>query len=1096
MWKKIFFIFASILFYGCKEVERKAGSIFESLSSSYTGIDFNNLIPDTTQYSVISYEYTYNGSGVAIGDINNDGLEDIFFGANTESSKLYLNLGNLKFKDITFKANITTDVWVTGVSMVDINHDGWLDIYVCVAGNEPGQSRANLLFINNKDFTFTESASEYGLADTGFSTQAAFFDFNRDGYLDCYLMNHSNADRDASYLLPINKTGTAKSTDKLLKNLGNGQFEDVSSQAGITVEGYGLGLIIQDFNNDGWPDIFVANDYIYNDLLYINNHDGTFTEKAQSYFPYNSQFAMGVDVGDINNDGYFDLMELDMLPPDNKRRKLLAGSPNYKRFEMASQLGYTHQFMRNTLYLGNANNYFTEIGIYAGVEATDWSWSVLIQDFDNDGLEDIHITNGYLKNITDLDFASYSNLQKGGRIKEGQSMDNIKEAIKNLDGAKLSNYIFQNKGNLTFEDQTEEWGLKIPSFSNGAAYSDLDNDGDLELVVSNINDEAFVYKNLINNHNSISIELKGYNTNPFAEGAKVVVNTYLGRQYLRTKTSARGYLSSVSQKLHFGLGANDSVKSIHVLWPNGEAKFYESTDHTKSIVIRHAAGELMNESELLKYSAIHYSLKEVQIDSGIQFFSPNLLSNDFDYQPMLPKYYSKTGPYFALADINKDGLQDIYFGGSNQRAGIITKQNQMGYFETHQSLEMGYQDREAAFIDLNDDDHLDLLVLTGGYNLPLSDYKLSTRLYLNNGEGYFERDFDILPTTQGNHSCLALADFNKNGKPDIFIGGHVYPMKFPLPSKSALLVYENNEYKNIASEIEGLERIGIVNDATWIDIDTDGWEDLIIVGEFMEPTFYKNQKGKLERIKVDFGKASLSGHWNVVKAHDFDQDGNMDFFLGNMGSNSIFSGTNEAPVKVFASDYDGNGSIDPIITYSINTRDYPFASRDMHMQQLPYLKKKFTNYEAFSEAALTDLFTKDEIAKSYQVQINFSESIILKNLSNFKFEIIRLPPAINLNWINDAIIEDVNNDGLADIIVVGNQNSMEVSYGNVIGDFFMILEAKSPFEFKNSLIEMEDLQKFASTSQIHQLKLAKDTVFSVGFLQDTLRFYRIVKMPK
>jgi enediyne biosynthesis protein E4 len=1016
------FLSLAILLLACELNDKP---LFQKIDSSKSKIQFSNTLTEDNEFNVSRFEYVYNGGGVAVGDINNDGLEDIFFTGNTVSSALYLNKGKLLFEDITKTSGITTTQWCTGVTMTDINYDGFLDIYVCVSGHSDSLKRRNLLFVNNQNNTFSEHAAKYGLADGGYSTQALFFDYDKDGDLDMYLLNHSNGDRDANTITPILRNGLGHSTDKLFEREGD-IFKDVSKRAGITVEGYGLGIGIGDFNNDSWPDVYVANDYIYNDLIYINNKNGAFFEEARLWLPQTSQFSMGTDVADINDDGLADVLVVDMLPPDNERQKLLSGPMAYERFKLADQMGYIPQFMRNTVQINTGLNSFSEVGRMANLHQTDWSWSVLAIDFNNDTKKDIYITNGYLKNITDRDFALYTYHNRQGRVREGNERLAINKALEKLPGAKLSNVLFMQGDGFTFSDESKKSGLEFPSYSNGTAVADLDNDGDYDLLVNNLNDKAFLFenqsKNQASNNHYLKLSFKGDAKNPFGEGAKLKIETEQGTQYYE-KHSVRGYLSSSSQSIIVGLGANQTIKKIEVTWPNDKRQILENLPVDRLLTL-----ELTN-ANLFSGSTKTQAAEWIDIADSlhITYTHQEKEYSDFSFQPLLPWKYSDTGPMICVGDANKDSLDDFLIGRSVGNSAILFLQEPSGSFTRREMpfSESDFEDTDAVFFDADSDGDNDLIVVSGSNEFFPGMQVYQPRLYLNDGIGNFTRSFNGWPSIQTNASCVAVADYDKDGDQDIFIGGSIYPGRYPLPDKSFLLQNEGGKFREITLDVIGLSTSGIVRDAVWEDVNNDTWPDLTITGDWMGIITFINKSGKLTKTKN--GLQDKYGFWNVIEPTDFDKDGDIDFLVGNLGTNTSMKIDKDSPAILIADDFDQNGSFDPIMFNPIKGKLYPVASRDMLMDQLPFMKKRFTTYKDFSKAGLKETLTKKEREGAYRLVANETASGICINNGEGLFQFTPFPPSLQIAPIQT--IQSWNNEGGNKYFMGGNRLSTEVASG-------------------------------------------------------------------
>ncbi|MEM9718402.1 MAG: FG-GAP-like repeat-containing protein [Bacteroidota bacterium] len=1021
-----FFGFVVILgTLGCQSPQQTR---FKKLSPQSSGFIFTNEIQEDSVYNALDFTNLYTGSGVGIGDFNKDGLPDIFMGACMNSSKLFLNKGGLTFQDVTPESQIQTDRWVTGVAVIDINQDTWPDVYLCVSGPKV-KSRENLLYVNQQDGTFLEQAASYGIADSSQCTQANFFDYDQDGDLDLYLaVNPTDyAIFNVNTIKKKKIQGEAASTDKLYQNNGDGTFTDVSREAGILVEGYSLGLSVADINQDGWPDIYVTNDFLSNDILYINQQDGTFRDELSSRIKHSSFASMGIDIADINNDGLSDIYVLDMFPEDPYREKMLMPGADYNRFQYILQAGYEPQYSRNTLQLQNKNGTFSEIGQLAGVHKTDWSWSALLADLDNDGLRDIFVANGFLRDIGDLDYINYNQEQVFGSkavIRERQL-----NQIKGQGPIKLPNYLFQNKGDLRFQKQNIHWGLQDSTCSNGAAYADLDLDGDLDLIINNLNQASSIYENLSRQMDSshyLFIRLEGSFPNIQALGTKIWIYYGAEIQYYEHLVF-RGYESSMDPLIHFGLGIHTQLDSLKLQWPNGQVYTLRSPPVDTILTLTQAS--LPNNS-LLHFSKTSEDSLPFTPLKAIPFVHKEEPFSDFHQQVLLPHEFSRLGPALAVGDVNGDGKEDVFLGGSTGFSGTLYLQEEGQTFTKSSSLfDKGQEDVDALFLDVDLDNDLDLYVVSGGSN-GSSDYaNYQDRLYENDGAGNFHRNLSALPSMPSSGSCVRPYDIDADGDLDVFVGGRVSPGKYPTTPCSYLLENQFGNFKDITDSIApALSRIGMVTDAVWEDIDDSGKKELVVVGEWMPISVFQFKALQLQ--PLDLPDLHLSeGWWNCIASSDFDQDGDPDFVIGNLGLNTNYKIYPGKPVCLYASDFDENGSIDPIMCQFIDSVEYPIASRDNLIRQIAKAKAKFTTYSAYARTDFSGLFSRKE-GKNVQVlrSYTFSHSY-LENHGNGEFTLTPLPQELQIAPIQDILIDDINKDGIQDILMVGNSYATEVKTG-------------------------------------------------------------------
>jgi hypothetical protein len=1051
---RIIVVVFSLSLLQCKESAEK---LFVEVPSNHTGIVFTNNIEVGDSVSVLDSEYLYNGGGVAIGDINNDGLQDIYFSGNMVSSRLYLNKGNLKFEDITEKAGTGTTTWANGVVMVDINQDGHKDIYVCVGGTKrtPEKKRANLLFINNGDATFTESAARYGLADTGYGIHSAFFDYDLDGDLDMYLLRNSFVDYHRNMAKPKVVNGEAASTDKLFRNNGDLTFTDVSAQAGILIEGFGLGVEVSDINDDGWPDVYVANDFITNDLLYINNQDGTFTNRAASYLKHQTFNGMGTDVADYNNDGKVDIVVLDMLPEDNKRWKLTSRGNTYDEYHNGIKNGYEHQYIRNTLQLNNGNGTFSEIGQIAGIEATEWSWSALFADYDNDGWKDLFISNGYRQDIINLDFIVYGDKEQSMGLDPAD--DKQRQALLNeLPGIKVHNYMYRNKGDLTFSDESEAWGMSTPTFSNGAAYTDLDNDGDLDLVFNNIDEVATVMESHANESkqvpksNYLRISFAGPPSNREGLGAKVYIRNKGSLQY-QYFSPYRGYLSTVEPFLHFGLGESEKADSLEVIWPDGKYQLIRDVKANQVLEVNYtSSGEHPSPAKPIPSTLFTEVTKEL----GIEYIHLENTFVDFKLQPTIPHMHSRNGPGVTVGDVDDNGLEDFYIGSATGSVGAMFLQQKEGNFVMKSIVgkDSIFEETGVLLFDADNDNDLDLYAVSGGSEQAKGSVNYQDQLYLNDGKGAFERTTNVLPEIRESGSGVVASDFDRDGDLDLFVGGRIIPKEYPMPAGSFLLRNDSKagvcRFTDITSEVEGLKSTGLVTSALWSDYDNDGWPDLIVTGEFMPLTFYHNEKGKLINTTEETGLENTSGWWNSLAGGDFDNDGDIDYVAGNKGLNSHFQATAKEPVCIYASDYNKDGRLDPVMSHYVLGEKHVGHSRDNLIDQINTVRARFRTYTDYANATFEESFLPEELKEAFVVCVQRFESSYLENLGKGKFRISSLPLVAQFSPVYGMTTGDYDQDGNLDVLLVGNSYAPEISSGRDDASVGLLLKGDGKGGFK------------------------------------------------
>lgn len=1051
MFRLLSYLVFSSMMISCKDTKPV---LFSLTDESDTGIDFRNNLQPSKEIDIMKYTYFYNGGGVAVGDINNDGLQDVFFTGNMVKNRLYLNKGNFEFENITQSSNVTSKQgWSTGVTMVDINNDGFLDIYVCQSADYSPERRKNLLYVNNGDLTFTEQAEQYGLADQGYSTQASFFDYDKDGDLDMFLINHSlqQYTTGAQENPEVRNIKNSDFASKLYRN-DQGRFNDVSEEAGITsnVLTFGLGLAISDVNNDNWPDVYISNDFNEPDYLFINNKNGTFTDQMRESLDQISLYSMGSDIADYNNDGFTDIYTLDMLPEDNQIQKMHAGPENFDKVQFLYRKGFHYQFSRNMLHKNNGNGTFSEIGQLAGVSNTDWSWAGLFSDFDNDGLKDLLVTNGYVKDYNDMDFIKYTmnNALKMANLGRDAM---VSDFIEKMPTIIIPNYIYKNNGNDSFEKKTEDWGLNHPAISTGAAYADLDNDGDLDLIVNNINSYAQVYKNnrdQLPNNNFLRVKLYGASGNSAAIGAKVTLYCNNDR-YFQEQVPVRGFQSSVDYVLNFGVGKYTEVDSIKVVWPNDKV----------SVIKKIKANQLLNLSVTdsdqvikLKNNSVPETFFSEPV--SLNFVHKENYFRDFTRQLLLLNYLSREGPCMAKADVDKDGREDLFIGGASGQAGGILLSTQSGKFRllNNSAFEKDaiHEDTAAEFADIDNDGDVDLYVGSGGYEAE-SDSILEDRIYLNDGKGNFTRKVKALPEFRISSSCVKSADIDNDGDLDFFVGGRVIPGKYPLAPESKILINDGKGNFTDATRIiaPGLQTAGMVTDAVWIDLNQDKKDDLILIGEWMPIKIFMNLGTRLEDQSSSYINFPSNGWWNRIYADDMDGDGDKDLIIGNLGLNAQFRASEKEPISLYYKDFDSNGSIDPVFCYYINGVSYPASSRDDITEQIPYLKNKFLHYKTYSIATINDLFSADELKGSTKLSANLLKTIYLENRGKEGFRSIELPVEAQFAPVYAIRSIDVNNDDKKDLVLAGNNTWTRVKFGQYTANHGMVFlgDGKGHFRY-------------------------------------------------
>ncbi|MFM1912534.1 MAG: hypothetical protein RIR51_372 [Bacteroidota bacterium] len=1054
MKKSLYILFSFILISSCSE---KKDTLFLEISSKDSGIDFVNRSLEKKEFNIFNYRNFYNGGGVAIGDVNNDGLADIFLTSNFEENKLYLNQGDFKFKDISSESGINeSKFWSTGVTFADVNGDGLLDIYVCNSGSR--DDRGNQLFLNqgikNGIPSFKNIAQEVGLLDGGLSTHAAFFDYDNDGDLDMYLLNNSFTPIDRLGYTNLRNERDRLGGDKFFKNLlaesGDLKFEDVSEKAGIygSLIGFGLGITIGDVNNDGWQDIYISNDFYERDYLYINQKNGSFKEDLENQMPHISLSSMGADIADINNDGNLDIFVTDMLPGNDYRLKTTSVFEGHNLVRLKESRGFWNQYMRNNLHLNNGDDTFTEIGQFSGVHATDWSWGALIFDMDNDGKKDLYVANGILKNLTDQDFVQYlGDRNTMQAMLNGKKFD-YKEFTDKMTSDPISNYAYKNNGNLKFTNLVEDWGLKGPGFSNGSAYGDLDNDGDLDLVVNNQNNPVSIYKNQSNEkfgYHFLKLNIEGDSYNKFGVGAKIILYQSNESQVLHQMPN-RGFQSSSDLSLVFGLGNNPSIDSLRIIWPNFKTELIKNpkADQILNLKIQNA-----KDTYSFKSNPIQNGYFE-NLQGALEYTHKENEFMDYDRDVLIKQKFSTLGPALATGDINGDGREDIFIGGASGYENKVFLQNPDGRFTPKPFVKFNPKSEavDAVLVDVDQDNDLDLIVVTGGNEFEEKDPELADELYLNDGKGNFKYSLG-LPGLNDFGSCISVSDFDHDGDIDLFIGSRMIPGKYGLDPRSSLLVNNGRgEFVNYSKRyMEDIENLGMVTDAQFGDIDGDGWDDLIIVQDWGSIKVYHNKKGrKFESTTIP----GTEGMWKSIQLADTDGDGDLDFIAGNIGQNSKIFCSPEHPAKMEINDFDLNGSYEQIIScITEDGQSYPMALKNELAKAIPSIQTKFLKYKDFASKKTEELFSQEQLKGMITKEIVEDKTLVFENDGKGNFVAKELPYQVQLSSIFTSIVRDFDKDGKPDLYLLGNFFDYLPEFGKQDGNYGVLLRGlgKNQFEF-------------------------------------------------
>ena len=1092
MKKYLSFLFLMLWIISCQQKAQKHENGFSRLSASETGIDFINQLTETHKYNYFTFPYMYLGGGVSVGDINNDGLEDIFFTGNMVDNRLYLNKGNFFFDDITEAAGVKGDGrWYSGTVFVDINQDGYLDIY-CSVGGKNGPFH-NELYINNQDNTFTESAEKYGIDCDGISMQSTFFDYDKDGDLDLYVINYPPT----SFAAPVEyyhymlENHPYEDSDRLYRN-DQGHFTDVTEEAGLRSFGLSLGVVASDLNNDGYPDLFISNDFNAPDFLFMNNGDGTFTDQIKTCLQQTSFFGMGADIADFNNDGYMDIFQLDMNAEDNFRSKANMSSMDPDAFYSSVELGLHHQYMQNSLQMNNGNAagelpLFSNVARLAGVASTDWSWGGLLADFDNDGWKDLFVTNGVRRDVNNKDFYAkyrsfFDKMESDPNYKNKEEEVGLLNYLEELPSEKLSNYLFKNNGDLSFTNQAEAWGLEEKTFSNGVAFSDLDNDGDLDLVINNLEDEASIYRNEAAGNNYLVLELKG-GENVLPNGSRVITYTENGMQ-LHEYNQVRGYLSSVSPLIHLGLGNAKKIDSILIAWPNGKVSKMENVETNQRLSVKYEEANMHSSHPLLAQNTSSKRFQTVELPDA--FKHQENIFNDFEVEILLPHKNSTLGPALATGDLNGDGLDDYIVGSAVGQPSAVYIQNNQGDFEELAVPDLFedkyYEDLGIVIFDADGDGDNDFYIASGGNEFPENSLGYEDRLYKNMGNNSFIRDKEALPDIKNSGQDVSISDFDHDGDLDLFVGGRLIPKRYPYPANSFLLenVSTADEIKFIdatESRLPELKALGLVTTSCWTDFDKDGWDDLVVVGEWMPVKFYKNAEGKFTDVSEKLLPEKSTGWWFDIQKGDFDNDGDQDMIVGNLGKNYKYQASPATPFSVYLNDFDQNQTDDIVLSYKKGEKEFPVRGRQCSSQQMPAIKAKFKDYNSFANATLNQIYTSKMLNESLSYEITSFASIILEN-DQGRFHIKPLPQLAQISSINKFVVDDFDADGNLDVVLAGNLYNAEVETPRNDASFGLYLRGNGLGGFKTETMmesglriigDVRDMALMSRNGQKHML---------------------------
>ena len=1035
-------------------------TLFTQLPPAYTRIDFENRLTDTPKFNVFTYRNYYDGGGVGLADLNNDGLLDVYFTANQLPNKLYLNKGDWLFEDVTDEAGVAgRHKWSTGVSIADVNGDGLLDLYVSNSGDVPGDDRANELFINQGPDAdgvprFREMAAAYGLADKSHSTHAAFFDYDKDGDLDCYLMNNTSRPLSSFTIQNIRDQRHEGGGDKLYRNDGE-RFTDVSAEAGIygSEIGFGLGVTVGDIDDDGWLDIYISNDFFERDYLYINNRDGTFREEVEARMRHISLSSMGADMADVNNDGFAEIYVTDMLPDDDRRLKTTSTFDSWRTYQNGLTNGFYHQFMRNMLHRNNGNGTFSEIGLIAGVAATDWSWSALITDFDLDGFKDIFIANGIFRDLTDQDFIAFFADEEAIKQWIRDNGSDFRKLLDELPSTPLSNYLFANNADLTFTNKAADWGLGTPSFSNGSAYGDLDNDGDLDLVVNNVNQQAFVYRNeadTLLDRRYLQVRLEGTGKNPFGIGAKVTLR-HDGQTYYLEQMPTRGFQSTVDPVLTFGLGAAETVDSLFVVWPDDRMTIRTNVATNQRLTLLQD-DSVLPEADPADSTAAPLLFADVTAETDLDYAHRENDFVDFDREALLPKMLSTEGPRLAVADVNGDGLDDFYVGGAKEQPGaLFVQQRGGGFARTNEEVfaqDQISEDLGAAFFDADGDGDVDLYVVSGGSEYARRAPGLTDRFYLNDGRGGFEKTRGRIPPITTSGACVEAADYDRDGDLDLFVGGRLEPWQYGLDPQSILLQNDGRgRFTDVTEQVApALRNIGLVTDAAWTDYDGDRRLDLVVVGEWMPVTVFRNTGNGLE-LQTAAGLDKSHGWWNRILLDDFDGDGDDDFVVGNLGLNSRLQAGPDTPATMHVHDFDRNGWTEQVVSLYNHGVSYPIVLKADLTDHLAFLQNRFPRHTDYAEQTVADIFTAQELDGATVKTAYEFRTALIENRGDGTFALKPLPYEAQLSPVYAVAAEDFDADGHVDLLLAGNFHAVKPEFGRMDASYGLFLKGDGTGDF-------------------------------------------------